>query len=84
MMEKRDAGFEPFPCAPAEVCVAGCRWEIVRELGRMPLGAGLLNVLLGSLVLMHIYWFGLMLQIAVQQLGTGSVSDTREDDGHDD
>jgi hypothetical protein len=59
------------------------RWEVIRELGQMPPWGYLFNVLLSSLVVMHLYWFTLILKVAIQQLRSGKADDIREDKAHD-
>jgi hypothetical protein len=60
------------------------RLEVVRELGGMPPWGYLFNVLLISLVVMHVYWFVLILKVAVQQLTSGHAKDIREANAHED
>eukprot|EP00884_Botryococcus_braunii_P017445 jgi/Botrbrau1/4384/Bobra.105_2s0030.1 len=58
-------------------------WGVIRELGQIPPWGYLFNVLLSSLVVMHLYWFTLILKVAIQQLRSGKAEDIREDKAHD-
>lgn len=58
-------------------------WEVIRELGHMPPWGYLFNILLSSLVVMHLYWFTLILKVAIQQLKSGKAEDIREEKPHD-
>ena len=54
------------------------RWELPRVLGRHQQQSLLMTLLLCLLVVLHAYWFHLIVRIAIDFVRTGEKRDTRE------
>jgi hypothetical protein len=60
------------------------RWGVVSVLGSLPPWGSYFNVLLCALLVMHAYWFRLIVKVAVNQLRAGKkLEDIREDKDED-
>ena len=60
------------------VCV--CRWESPKVIGHFPMFGHGLVALLCLLVVIHVYWFSIIVQIAYRKVMTGAIEDVREDE----
>lgn len=59
--------------------LASTRHEIVRVLGGRPPCLGAFNAMLMALLVMHCYWFLLILRVAWRRIRAGEIQDSRED-----
>ena len=64
-------------CKVAEQC-CDCRWEFPQQRGGHENYSLTLTTLLCLLVVLHAYWFHLILKIALEFVRTGTKRDVRE------
>ena len=68
----------PVQVSKLSKCALDCRWESKRVIGHFPLFGRGLVALLVLLVIIHVYWFSIIVQIAYKKVMTGVGEDVRE------
>lgn len=61
-----------------------CRYEVTEVLGYVIPFYHVFNALLILLLIMHCYWFALIVRIAYRTVVSGSIDDVRENDSDED